>query len=324
MTMPHDVNLTIGHVLRHAPSKGSQGLDAALIDIAQDLLLRHLDESGIIDDLAFKGGTALRKLFAGNAGRFSTDLDFSVRSAEEDMSAVVVLLVEAIADVRCGPFRYGILKRREKPYVTIESDLGKIETLTCKLDVNPPPWLPTERRAWVPMPIHDRYDGPLPELNVIQIEENIAEKIARLNRVTPARDAYDLVWIMRNRPRLGRPLDLDLIRRLAVMKAWVDMNGLSTELHSWNPAHEPQPLDIDHWLRERAPGDFDDEFIGLLAMPPPALDELGRALSADYGFLRDLTDDERQLAVCNGRDRTLLLRLLHELPSTNMPHGTCW
>lgn len=174
------------------------------------------------------------------------------------------------------------------------------------------------------MPIHDHYDGPLPELNVIQIEENIAEKIARLNRATPARDAYDLVWIMRNRPRLGRELDLDLVRRLAVMKAWVDKNGLKTALHTWSPAHEPQPLDVDHWLRERTQGDFDDEFIGLLATPPPALDELGRAMSAAYEFLRDLTDEEKQLASCNGRDRTLLLRLLGELPETNMPQGTCW
>ena len=50
------------------------------------------------DELAFKGGTALRKLFAGTEGRFSTDLDFSVRSAEGEMAAVVDLLVEAIVD----------------------------------------------------------------------------------------------------------------------------------------------------------------------------------------------------------------------------------
>lgn len=325
MTVGHDdVNLTLGHLLQHAPSKGAGGLEAAVIDIAQDLLLRDLHESGVLDDLAFKGGTALRKLFAGSAGRFSTDLDFSVSSPGADMAAVVNLLVEAIKDARCGPFRYGIRHRRGKPYMTIESDLGRLETLTCKLDVNPPPWLPAERRAWVPMPVHAHYDGPLPELNVIQIEENIAEKIARLNRVTPARDANDLVWIMRNRPRLGCTVDLNLVRRLAVMKTWVDKNGLNTTMHTWSPAHEPQPLDVDYWLRERGPGDFDDESIGLLATPPPALDELGRALSAEYGFLRDLTSDEQTLASCNGRDRTLLLRLLNELPNTQFPQGACW
>ena len=318
------MNLTIGHVLRHAPSRGGQGLEAALIDIAQDLLLRDLCASGVVDDLAFKGGTALRKLYAGPAGRFSTDLDFSVRSADEDMSSVVELLVEAISGTRIGPFAYGVSRRRGKPYVTIQSDLGSVDPLTCKLDVSPPPWLPTERRPWVPMPIHAQYGGSLPELHVVQLEENIAEKIARLNRATPARDAYDLVWIMRNRPRLGRDVDLDLIRRLAVMKAWVDMHGLETAVHRWGTAHEPRPFYVDDWLRTRAPEEFDDATIGLLAAPPPALDELAQALSAEYEFLRELTPEEEALAACNGRDRTLLLRQLAGLPGTQLPQGSCW
>ena len=98
------------------------------------------------------------------------------------------------------------------------------------------------------------------------------------------------------------------------------------QLGCWDLASSfvQQPLDVDHWLRERMPDDFDDEFIGLLATPPPALDELGRSLSAEYEFLRELTPDERKLASCHGRDRTLLLRMLAKLPGTNMPHGSCW
>ncbi|MFH0946807.1 MAG: nucleotidyl transferase AbiEii/AbiGii toxin family protein [Planctomycetota bacterium] len=318
------MNLTIGHVLRHAPSRGGQGLEAALIDIAQDLLLRELSTSGVMDDLAFKGGTALRKLYAGPAGRFSTDLDFSVRSTDAQITDVVELLVEAISAARIGPFGYAVSRRRGKPYVVIETDLGSVEPLTCKLDVSPPPWLPAERRPWIPMPIHAQYGGSLPELHVVQLEENIAEKIARLNRATPARDAYDLVWIMRNRPRLGREVDLDLIRRLAVLKAWVDMNGLETPTHRWGTAHEPRPFDVETWLRARTPEEFDDATIGLLATPPPALDELAQALSAEYEFLRKLTPEEEALAACNGRDRTLLLRLLASLPRTRLPQGSCW
>jgi predicted nucleotidyltransferase component of viral defense system len=41
------------------------GRDAAVIDIAQDLLLRDLHERGSLDALVFKGGTSLRKLYAG-------------------------------------------------------------------------------------------------------------------------------------------------------------------------------------------------------------------------------------------------------------------
>jgi predicted nucleotidyltransferase component of viral defense system len=67
-------DITPGQVARKAPrAADTQGRDAALVDIAQDLLLRDLHEHGLLDDLAFKGGTALRKLYAGNQGRFSLD-----------------------------------------------------------------------------------------------------------------------------------------------------------------------------------------------------------------------------------------------------------
>jgi hypothetical protein len=52
--------LTQGHVLRHAPAQSPQGRDAAVIDVAQDLLLRHLSERGALTLVAFKGGTAPR------------------------------------------------------------------------------------------------------------------------------------------------------------------------------------------------------------------------------------------------------------------------
>ncbi|HZL03830.1 MAG TPA: nucleotidyl transferase AbiEii/AbiGii toxin family protein [Coriobacteriia bacterium] len=59
----YDVDLTRAHLLRHAPS--AQSLGAALIDVAQDLLLRNLVDVGLMDLLVFKGGTALRKFYAG-------------------------------------------------------------------------------------------------------------------------------------------------------------------------------------------------------------------------------------------------------------------
>jgi hypothetical protein len=71
------LNIQLGHIARHTPpNAGAQGREAAIVDVAQDLLLRHLHQEGVLDGLAFKGGTSLRKLYAGTAGRFSLDLDF--------------------------------------------------------------------------------------------------------------------------------------------------------------------------------------------------------------------------------------------------------
>lgn len=68
-----------GHIARHTPrNAGAQGREAAVVDVAQDLLLRELQENGTLASVVIKGGTAIRKLYAGNEGRFSLDLDFTL------------------------------------------------------------------------------------------------------------------------------------------------------------------------------------------------------------------------------------------------------
>jgi hypothetical protein len=120
---------------------------------------------------------------------------------------------------------------------------------------------------------------------VVNLAENVAENIARLNRRSPARNAYDLAWVARTP---GLDLDRPLIRRLAVLKAWVDLHGLATD-HATRSAPLPdaQPFDAVRWLTRRTARDFDDESIGLLTVPPPDLDTLGRDLSRLYQWLTD-------------------------------------
>jgi hypothetical protein len=53
------VTLTVGWIGRRTPpGAGVDGRDAAVIDIAQDLLLRELHGRGVLNALAFKGGTS--------------------------------------------------------------------------------------------------------------------------------------------------------------------------------------------------------------------------------------------------------------------------
>ena len=318
MRDPYEVRLTQGHILRHAPAQSPQGRDSAVIDIAQDLLMRHLFESGVLSLVAFKGGTALRKVYAGTAGRFSTDLDFSVASLDDDPATVINLLVNEIDGTRLGPFTYSIDDRRGRYVIVYQSDLGPdpAGVLQSKIDVGPTPWLTPTERPFVKVPIHDRYGGPLPMLPVIELAENVAEKIDRLNRRSPARDAYDLVWVARTP---GLELDRSLIRRLAVLKSWVDLHGLHTERAAWPaPLPDARPFDVDRWLTARGPGDFDEEAIGLLTIPPPDLGDLGRDLSNLYAWLRDLDDGERSVALGRPQDRHTVLRLLGELPGGRM------
>lgn len=322
VTTVYQVRLTPGYIARHAPAQSAQGREAALIDIAQDLLLRDLADQGVLGLVTFKGGTALRKVYAGAGGRFSTDLDFAVADPNDDFTAVSNLIENAINGRQLGPFTYGIEYRRGRPHITYISDLGLSSSgaLQSKLDIAPPPWLTPTTRSWVPLSIHERYGGPLPQLPIVQLEENIAEKIARLNRRTLARDAFDLAWIAQ---QPGITLNQALIRRLAVLKCWVDKNGLTSAHHTWAPIPDAQPFDVTRWLQPRAKKDFDDEQIGLLTTPPPNLDDLGASLSKYYGWLTQLDQEEKTAARAEPGDRGLILRLLTELPGGRIDN-TFW
>jgi predicted nucleotidyltransferase component of viral defense system len=69
--------LTLPQVRRYSTQSGLRDMMIAEKEIVLTFLLQLLSERGILDRLAFKGGTCLRKMFIGSQGRFSTDLDFS-------------------------------------------------------------------------------------------------------------------------------------------------------------------------------------------------------------------------------------------------------
>lgn len=224
-------------------------------------------------------------------------------------------MVAAIDGIALGPFTYGTRERRGKWSLVVESPFGDGDAdLASKIDVSPAVWMEPVQRSWVPIPVHQAYgEAPLPALKAIRMEENLAEKISRLNRTTTARDMYDLAWIMEHRHEVGG-LDLDLVRRLAILKIWVDANGLTGGNATWKPGHEPAAFDPEHWLRPRAADEFDLEDIGALAVPTPTAEDLSAAVRTRYAFLADLDPDESILAAARGQDRGLALQAILALP----------
>jgi predicted nucleotidyltransferase component of viral defense system len=126
--------ITVGWLARHTP-QGPGGRQAALIDIAQDLLLTRLHQRGVFDHLVFKGGTALRKLYAGNAGRFSTDLDFSIRDPADDPESVAELLRGEIEGQDIEGFRYSVEDHRGRSQVRYETPIGAAYELPTSIPV---------------------------------------------------------------------------------------------------------------------------------------------------------------------------------------------
>lgn len=172
-------SLTPGYVRRHIPPASGIGLDIAVLNIAQDFLLAHLSRAGVFPDLVvFKGGTALRKLFVGSQGRFSTDLDLAAVESGGDRAALAELVADQ-ARTTLGPFRFEPDCKRGRWHIHVHSPYADSE-IAIKLDVGPPCWIEPELRSFVEHPTQRRYGFDLPSLPCVRLEEILAEKIARL------------------------------------------------------------------------------------------------------------------------------------------------
>lgn len=289
--------ITEGYLVRHYQGR-SGGRGPALIDIAQDHLLFRLADQGLFDlGIALKGGTAIRKLWAGNAGRFSTDLDFAGLD-----DAAAELMLEAVDGAQVGPFGFttesidGTLRAR----VLITSPFGSPD-VPARLDLGRRPlWLEAQPAQPIALPIHQRYDFAVPAIPAAQVEEIIAEKLARFRRASLARDLYDLAWFA------SRAYDEALVRRLTVLKVWHDVvdDGLGEA-----------PFNAEQVLRLRAEGEFQPEAIGYLTTP---VDIAGwvATVASRYTFLRDLDDFEQRVARCSRGDEWEVRQAVVGLAST--------
>lgn len=293
--------ITEGHLARHYQGvKG--GRDAALLDIAQDHALRLLHNARLFDSgLVFKGGTALRKFRAGNAGRFSTDLDFA--APDEDLALAAL---KALDDVEIDGFAFAIENLGDdgrRGDLKVDTPFGrpqlgaKVELARHALSLEPETLDPLR------LPIHDRYNFTLPPTPLVRAEEAISEKLARYRRVSLARDLYDLQWFA-----TSHVLDESLTRRLWVLKVYRDVvvDGRGSK-----------PVDPQEVLRPRDPREFQREDIGYLTKPV-RLKEWITVVRQRYAFIAHLDADERRWARCNERDRHQVETTLASLSATHL------
>lgn len=212
--------LTQPQVQRYSNESGLRDIMIAEKEAVLTFLLQLLSERGILDRLAFKGGTCLRKMFVGAQSRFSTDLDFT-GTEEHDHEDVILNMMAAFEQPYHG-IQFGIpddayyetqdgLSWGVNPTYTHDWNQGGSE-IKLQISRRETPTLPTERRPQ----IEQSYLRFLPfvpaEIVCLALAEILAEKIRACHQPNKARDIYDLGMFA------TRPLDQALIRRLVVLK----------------------------------------------------------------------------------------------------------
>ncbi len=215
--------LTQAQVQRYAVESGLRDIMIAEKEVVLTFLLQLFSERCLLDRLAFKGGTCLRKMHLGGQGRFSTDLDFTGLE-EHDHEDVVLQMMEAFQE----PF-HGIqfeipddayyetddgLSWGVNPVYTHEWNQSGLSEVKLQISRRETPTLATEL---LPQ-IEQSYFRFLPfapaKIRCLALPEILAEKIRACYQRNKARDIYDLGMFA------TRPLNQNLIRRLVVLKLW--------------------------------------------------------------------------------------------------------
>lgn len=276
-------------------------LDIAEREIVLTYVLRVMLDAGLLNHLAFKGGTAIRKLYLGGQGRFSLDLDFTATSDLEP-EAFILDVVGALNDRTHYGLTFTIPARDY--YATADScgaevtyhhEWASAGRFGIQISFRTPPLLPlrlTELRR-------ERYFEWLgiqpPDVPALDQHEVIGEKIRAAAQRSRVRDLYDLYQLATGR------FERDLVRRIAILKCWETrwafqpsafLAGLPEGRYDW--------LDLRRLVRR-----------GGTISP----DEIVRGVQRGYAFLTKLTDDEALLSKdAYMRERQVYQRLVDSLP----------
>jgi len=257
-------------------------LDVAEREIVLTFVLRILFDEGLLNLMAFKGGTAIRKLYLGRTGRFSLDLDFTA-IGDVAPDTLVLDLVGCLHEQT----HFGITFTISSPdyYATDDSCGAEVAyrhdwvvagRFGVQISFRARPLLPVR-----PTPLRrERYFDWMsvepPDVPALNLHEVIGEKIRAAAQRSRVRDLYDLYQLAR------QPYDRDMVRRIAVIKCWETryafdpvafLAGLPEGKYDWS--------DLSRLVRR-------DQ----LTTP----DEIVQKVQRAYAFLGELTTEEASLA----------------------------
>ena len=299
--------LTTNQLRQVAARSGARDIGNVEIDVILTHLLQLFHERGLMEHLAFKGGTMLRKMVFGPRGRLSTDLDFTRRTAIE-LDDLMLLILEVLDQPYHGlSFR---LDRDKDWYITedgcaanpICSHADNLRGVKIKLQVSTreTPILPVAATPQLPQDHFRLLPFEPAAIPALALDEVVAEKIRAASQRSKIRDLHDLSEIAR------RPMDRDRIRALAVLKLW---NGGG------------QGLNFDVF-RQRVEGGADYDITDLRNLlrrdEAPDLAAMIRRTIEGFQFLGTLTELERTVAAdqaMQARAEAAALRTLLVVPN---------
>ena len=277
--------LTQPQLQRFAHESGIRNLEIVEKEVVLTYFLQLLAERDFLADVAFKGGTCIRKAWLGANGRFSTDVDFTALRREKSADDSVLQLAEITAQPFHG-IQFEIDMGKKGWYETGDGvswgaepryrhDLGA-GVLKLQVSHRETPTLPPDARRQLEISYFKLLPFRPAELQCLRIEEILAEKIRAAYQRNKPRDIWDLDHFG------ARPLPEALIRKLVIIKLWQARDSFSPE--RWNAKiNNAKAWDWDD-LRQLVRGGVSDP------------QQMLHRCAARFAFLAQLNADEATLA----------------------------
>lgn len=248
-------------------------------DVILTYALKILDTTKLLSKMIFKGGTCLRKCFWGSSTRFSLDLDFTY--LEEREPDDIIIEIASIFNKNFFDITFSV--DSEDFYVTEDklSCGAKVKYVydwgsgffNIDISVREKPILPTLKRSLIGQEYFKYLEFELPLVACFQLEELLAEKIRAAYQRMRAQDIFDLTLFGE------KPLDLDAVRTLVVIKFW----------------NVRDKFELDMFFDKIQTGNYDWADLKNLVRRDYHLDtnRLIEQCLERYGFLKDFTKDEK-------------------------------
>jgi predicted nucleotidyltransferase component of viral defense system len=202
---------------RYAHQSGVKDQLVAEREVVLTYALGLLRETNALDHLAFKGGTCLRKIVFGSTGRFSEDLDFTLRT--DDDQATLTALYEAFHHEHHGvtfslPSDWYETDDGFGMEVRYRHDWNSSGKFRLQVSSREKPTLAVTERPMIEQVYFQDLEFEPFAVPTLEPIEMTAEKVRAAFQRAKVRDLYDLFL-------LAKPtLQGDLLRRLVVLKLW--------------------------------------------------------------------------------------------------------
>lgn len=182
-------------VIRKIARERGLALDIVEKDYLLGWMLFCISRTSLSDSLAFKGGSALSKVYFPLDWRLSEDLDFTLLT-DEDMPSVAEKLAEEIPEVGEGLIPEVGLRFPRRPFSNPGFVRGRLQYIgpvspnNVKIEITQEEYVGTIGKIEVPRSYEDY---PEFHVNVYSLETILAEKVRSLLERERVRDWYD-VW----------------------------------------------------------------------------------------------------------------------------------